>query len=194
MNYVVIPVGGIYHICKYHHCLVLLIPTRSSTWHLPPIANLNTSNSQNSSNTQPKMCIETTTTYENCNAVRIHTVVCDKHIEYTRQQIDTRPCPDFRKTSQYGAATTRCDCKYRPRGFECARAKSKGYGENGLTWDFERAPAIALKKQKDRARDKARMEIKDEGAENIWDENYNGRGRRGAIDLGRLGDINNEDE
>lgn len=53
---------------------------------------------------------------------------------------------------------------------------------------------IVLKKKKDRAREKAREEMEDEEAEYVWDENFDGRGRRGAIDLGRPGDITNDDK
>ncbi|KAH7356647.1 hypothetical protein BKA65DRAFT_592216 [Rhexocercosporidium sp. MPI-PUGE-AT-0058] len=117
------------------------------------------------------MCTETTTIYSNCNAVRIHLKVCASHVDHTRKQLDNAICPDFRKASRYVTNTTRCNCKLdaepsavsgrRSARIGCERAASKGYGENGLTWSFEKGPDLKLKKKKDRARERERA-VKEE--------------------------------
>ncbi|KAK0107095.1 hypothetical protein ONS95_003802 [Cadophora gregata] len=110
------------------------------------------------------MCLQTTTSYSNCRAVRVHLDVCASHIEHTRRQLDNAPCPKFSKTHQHVTNTTRCFCKDSASlgrhagstvGVGCARMASRGYGENGLTWGFEKGPSLGLKKKKDRAREKA---------------------------------------
>ncbi|KAG4438404.1 hypothetical protein IFR05_006110 [Cadophora sp. M221] len=107
------------------------------------------------------MCIETTTTYENCNAVRIHLHLCTDHIDHTHRQVDNEPCQFFTKKTLYVSTTARCNCKYdsayttasgRRVKAGCERAASKGYGQNGLTWSFDRRAEASLKKKKDRSK------------------------------------------
>ncbi|CZS90548.1 uncharacterized protein RAG0_01589 [Rhynchosporium agropyri] len=108
------------------------------------------------------MCVETTTVYGNCRAVRVHLSLCAAHIEHTRLQLDMSPCPFFQKNSIYGGITSRCDCKYSPfinaGEIVCQRALSKGYGENGFTWSFDKGPSVVMKGKKDTARQKAKKE------------------------------------
>ncbi|PVH84367.1 hypothetical protein DL98DRAFT_651600 [Cadophora sp. DSE1049] len=123
------------------------------------------------------MCLQTTTSYDNCLAVRVHLDVCTSHIEHTRLQLDNAPCPNFQKVHQHVRNTSRCYCKDgasldREAGFAvgvgCARMASKGYGENGLTWSFEKGPDLKLKGKKERAREKAKekeVEVKMEEEE-----------------------------
>ena len=119
----------------------------------------NPNHHHHAANTQPptntvKMCLQTTTTYDNCLAVRVHLDVCASHIEHTRVQLDNLPCPDFEKKHQHVKNSTRCYCKAagsmsRDAGFAvgvaCVRMASRGYGENGLTWSFEKGPDLNLK-------------------------------------------------
>lgn len=120
------------------------------------------------------MCLQTTTTYDNCRAVRVHLDVCATHIEHTRRQLDNLPCPDFGKKHQHVKNSTRCYCKSagsmsRDAGFAvgvgCVRMASRGYGENGLTWGFEKGPGLKLKGKKERAREKAKESEKEKEKE-----------------------------
>ncbi|KAH7407756.1 hypothetical protein BKA64DRAFT_743353 [Cadophora sp. MPI-SDFR-AT-0126] len=107
------------------------------------------------------MCLQTTTTYDNCCAVRVHLDVCASHVEHTRLQLDSAPCPNFEKVHQHVKHTTRCYCKNasaslgREAGFAvgvgCNRMASRGYGEDGFTWSFEKDPD--LKEKRERARE-----------------------------------------
>lgn len=125
------------------------------------------------------MCTETTTIYENCNAVRIHLHICPDHIDHTHRQLDTAPCRFFTKKSIYVGHTARCNCKYdaaittssgRRLKVGCQRAASKGYGENGLTWSFDKGPEPSLKKKKDRAKERNKP-VKEEKEVEIKEEN-----------------------
>ncbi|KAL2073141.1 hypothetical protein VTL71DRAFT_10465 [Oculimacula yallundae] len=123
------------------------------------------------------MCLEITTVYGNCRAVRVHTEICASYIEHTRQQIDNTPCPSFLKDSRYAGITSRCTCKTNPEyGAKgeviCQRAISKGYGENGFTWCFEKGAKVVLKKKRESAREKkvrdkgeGRVDVKKESVE-----------------------------
>ena len=42
---------------------------------------------------------------------------------------------------------------------------SRGYGENGLTWGFEKGPGLKLKETKERAREKAKESEKEKEKE-----------------------------
>ncbi|CAL3971287.1 unnamed protein product [Diplocarpon coronariae] len=135
------------------------------------------------------MCLETTTTYETCAAVRTHLHVCASHIAHTRLQLDNEPCPALRRKVQNpghkGWDRCRCRCSEMPHG--CERSRSRGYGEGGSTWGFEKEARVSLK-----GTTAAAAEQEKEGGDQNHDQRPRGSGghweekreRGGAANLG----------
>lgn len=44
-------------------------------------------------NPQLKMCIQATQYYNRCDCKTIRNVICMRHVDHTRKQLDTAPCP-----------------------------------------------------------------------------------------------------